>query len=102
MKSKVIGNVTFYRGKSSEQPMEYVKNLAKELDNQVIIKSGQQWFGSVRDYADLARLCEMESFKNRIFAELLTGKQYLYADIDGDFESLIYKTAEPYYKTIYE
>ena len=104
MKSKVIGNVNFYtrKNKKDPSPQEYAKNIAKECDNQVIVKSGDLWFGSVRDYADLARLCENEAYKDRVFYELLTGKQYLFADIDGDFEDLTYKTAEPYYKSVYE
>jgi hypothetical protein len=104
MKTKTVGNVNFHtrKNKKDPSPQEYAMNIAKECDNQVMVKYGDHHFGSVRDYAELARLCERESYKNRIFYEMITGKQYCFADIDGDFKDLTYKTPEPYYKSVYE
>jgi len=104
MKTKTVGNVNFHTRKTKKDasPQEYAMNIAKECDNQVIVKYGNNYFGSVRDYSELARLCERESYKDRVFYELITGKQYCFCDIDGDFKDLTYKTPEPYYKSVYD
>ncbi len=104
MKTKVISGVTFYHKKSKnskEQPQQYAMDIANECNNQVMVKYGQFCFGSVFNYDELAVLIDKSPYKDRLFYELVTGKQRCFADIDGEYSDLLVKTPEPYFKSVY-
>lgn len=104
MKSEVISGVHFYYVKKSqrgESPQQYAINIAKECGNQVIVKHGNYSFGSVYNYDQLAQLIDRTHYRDRIFYELVTGRQNCFADIDGEFAFLEHKTPEPYFKSVY-
>lgn len=103
MKTNVISGVTFYskKGKTGESPQQYAMEVANGCGNQVLVKYGQFWFGSVFNYDQLGVLIDKSPYKDRQFYELVTGKQHCFADIDGEYSELSLKTPEPYFKSVY-
>lgn len=93
MRTKLIDKVTFYSKKGKNDPFmpqQHVLDSMPENNHRVLIKYDNFSFGSVADHERFATLILNTKEKDRLFYEVLLSDtpQFLFCDIDGEFEHL--------------
>jgi hypothetical protein len=84
-----INNLTFYsKPKDSESsPQEYVFDLMKKNGYKVMLKYGNYSFSLLPNQDELAEYILDTDESERVFYEVLTGPQWMFADLDGSVNS---------------